>query len=191
MKLSGLKSDKFYITNGTRQGSVLSPLLFSVYLDGLLVRIRNLGLGCHIGGYWFGASGYADDLILLAPCRDVLQRMLQICEIYAADHNLVFSTDPVPSHSKTKCIYFCGRQGKKVRYPEPLKLDGKDLPWVEEAEHLGHVLHQTCSMDKDCQRAKNSYIAKSMDILEDLRFATPVQQLRAVQVYCFDDYSAM
>ena len=191
MKLSGLKSDKFYITNGTRQGSVLSPLLFSVYLDGLLVRIRNLGLGCHIGGYWFGASGYADDLILLAPCRDVLQQMLQICEIYAADHNLVFSTDPVPSQSKTKCIYFCGRQGKKVRYPEPLKLDGKDLPWVEEAEHLGHVLHQTCSMDKDCQRAKNSYIAKSMDILEDLRFATPVQQLRAVQVYCFDDYSAM
>ena len=85
----------------------------------------------------------------------------------------------------------CGCQGKKDRYPESLKLDGKDLAWVEEAEHLGYVLHQTCSLDKHCQRAKNSYIAKSMELIEDLRFATPVQQLRAVQVYCFDDYSAM
>ena len=191
IKLAGLRSNQFPITNGTRQGSVLSPLLFSVYLDDLIAKLRNLSLGCHIGGYWFGACGYADDLILLAPSRDVLQRMLQICEDYALQHNLLFSTDPVPSKSKTKCVYFCGRQGQRVKYPAPLKLDGKDLPWVESADHLGHTLHQLCSMDKDCQRAKNKYIAKSMDIKEDLAFATPEQQLRATQVYCFDAYGAM
>ena len=191
VKLAGLRSDEFSITNGTRQGSVLSPLLFSVYLDDLLVMLRSLGLGCHIGGYWFGACGYADDLILLAPSRDVLQRMITICEGYAEQHNLVFSTDPVPSKSKTKCIYFCGRQGQRVKYPAPLILDGKSLPWVESAEHLGHTLHQLCSMDQDCQRAKNKYISKSMDIREDLWFATPEQQLKAIQVYCCDAYGAM
>ena len=113
---------------------MLSPILFPVYLDDL-----HLQLGCHIGGYWLGGCGYADDLILMAPSRDVLQRMLQVCEAYALEHNLVFSTDPVPSKSKTKCMLFCGRLGR-VKYPAPLQLAGKDLPWVETVEHLGHTL---------------------------------------------------
>ena len=100
-----------------------------------------LQIGCHIGGYWYGALGYADDLILLAPNREVLQRMLEICQSYAEEHNLVFSTDPVPSKSKTKCMIFCGKAGR-VQYPDPVKLDGKDLPWVENADHLGHTLPQ-------------------------------------------------
>ena len=48
---------------------------------------------------------HADDLILLAPNREVLYRMLAICERYGKEHNLVFSTDPVPKLSKTKCMY--------------------------------------------------------------------------------------
>ena len=68
--LAGKRSDSFSIRNGTRQGSVLSPLLFSIYLDDLLKDLRKLGLGCHIGGVWYGACGYADDLFLLAPNRE-------------------------------------------------------------------------------------------------------------------------
>ena len=87
MKLGGLKSSTFRIRNGTRQGSVLSPTLFSIYLDDLLVTLRNLGLGCYIGGLWYGACSYADDLVLLAPNRDILQQMLHVCEQYAIAHN--------------------------------------------------------------------------------------------------------
>ena len=75
VKLSGKRSSSFSITNGTRQGSVLSPILFSVYLDDLLIELRSLQLGCHIGGWCYGACGFADDLILLAANREVLQRV--------------------------------------------------------------------------------------------------------------------
>ena len=34
VKLGGNRSDQFQISNGSRQGSVLSLLLFSIYLDG-------------------------------------------------------------------------------------------------------------------------------------------------------------
>jgi hypothetical protein len=54
---------------------VLSPALFSVYLDDLIKELREQGLGCHIGGWWMGACGFADDLILLAPVRSVLQKI--------------------------------------------------------------------------------------------------------------------
>ena len=50
VKLSDFTSETFGITNGTRQGSVLSPTLFSVYLDELLGKLRQLGVGCHVGG---------------------------------------------------------------------------------------------------------------------------------------------
>ena len=190
VKLGGKKSSTFRITNGTRQGSVLSPILFSVYLDDLLISLRKLQLGCHIGGWWFGALGYADDLILLAPNREVLQSMLLVCQGYAREHNLVFSTDPVPSKSKTKCMYFCGRMGN-VRYPAPVQLEGEDLPWVEHAEHLGHTLHQTVNMDKDCNRARASFIDRSVDVRHQFSFATPDMTLQMIQVLCCDGYGSM
>ena len=190
VKLGGGRSSIFLLSNGTRQGSVLSPILFSVYLDDLLKELRRLQLGCHIGGYWYGALGYADDLILLAPNREVLQRMLTICQSYAEDHNLVFSTDPVPSKSKTKCMIFCGKAGR-VQYPDPVKLDGKDLPWVESADHLGHVLHQETSMDRDSKRARARFIDRTVEIREELFFAKPEQVMKAVQILSTDSYGSM
>ena len=53
------------------------------YIYGLLGDLRGKQLGCAIGGCWVGAMGYADDLILLAPNREVLQNMLNTCESYA------------------------------------------------------------------------------------------------------------
>ena len=102
---SYLEDFSFTITNGTRQGYVLPPVIFSVYLDDLLKELRRLQLGCNLGGCWYGACGIADELIILAPNREVLQRIQDVC----ADQNQVFSTDPVPARSKNKCIYFCGR----------------------------------------------------------------------------------
>ena len=145
VRLGGRNSSTFDISNGTRQGSVLSPYFFGVYLDKLLLRLRELKLGCYIAGMWMGACAFADDIALLAPGRQVLQRMIKECEIYGLETNLVFSTDPMPSKSKTKCMVFHGK--RKIRYPDPVYLDGKALPWVDRVQHLGHTLHESISMD--------------------------------------------
>ena len=68
-------SDVFPIINGTRQGSVLSPTLFSVDMDELLDTLRKLGVGCYVGDVFMGAFGYADDLVLLAPSRQAMHLM--------------------------------------------------------------------------------------------------------------------
>ena len=126
----------------------------------------------------------------MAPNREVLQSMVVICERYGREHNLVISTDPVPAKSKTKCVYFCGRSSK-VKYPDPVQLDGKYLPWVEHADHLGHTLHQMVSMDKDCHRARAKFIDKTVDVREQFSFANPAQVLQMVQVLCTDGYGSM
>ena len=116
--------------------------------------------------------------------------MVSVCERYGKDHNLVFSTDPIPSLSKTKCMFFCGRPGK-VRYPEPVELDGQKLPWVEHADHLGHTLHQVVTMDMDSNRARAKFIQKSVDIREEFSFAHPAQQLQLLELLCCDGYGSM
>ena len=64
-----------------------------------------------------------------------MQRMLKMCEVYAESHNLKFSTNPVPSIYKTKCIYMCGYDDP-VCVPLPLELAGQSLPWVQHGTHL-------------------------------------------------------
>ena len=58
----------FHVSNGVRQGGVLSPMLFAVYIDSLLEMLEASGVGCYSGGCFVGAVCYADDIVLLAPC---------------------------------------------------------------------------------------------------------------------------
>ena len=75
MRWGNAESSQFGIVNGTRQGSVLSPCFFAVYMDELLQKLRDLGVGCHIGDIFFGAAGFADDIILISPSRSGMQQM--------------------------------------------------------------------------------------------------------------------
>lgn len=51
----GCHSDTFKTLNGIRQGGVISPLLFCVYMDVLLLELENTGIGCRIGKHYYGA----------------------------------------------------------------------------------------------------------------------------------------
>ncbi len=39
-------SKQFTVCDRVKQGWVLSPILFAVYIDGLLTRLRESGVGC-------------------------------------------------------------------------------------------------------------------------------------------------
>ena len=130
VKWNSCKSPKFKVTNGVRQGGVLSPRLFSVYVDELLERLKINGAGCHIGHHFIGALGYADDIVLLCPSLSGLKDMIQICEDYAKEHNILFNG------KKSKYLIF-GKYGYNAR----LLLNNEIVPRCDSAEHLGHFLH--------------------------------------------------
>ena len=189
VKWGRARSDLFTIVNGTRQGSVLSPTLFAVYMDEILVKLRSLGVGCYVEEVFMGAMGYADDLVLLAPSRSAMQLMLDACEDFGTRNNLKFSTDNDPSKSKTKSLFMCGK--KKLVRPAPLKLYGFELPWVRTANHLGNELCEDGSMDTDIRQKRAAFIDRSFQVREQFSFANPIEVLRAVNIYCCDHYGGM
>jgi hypothetical protein len=190
IKWGNVKSAQFGISNGTRQGSVLSPALFSIYVQGLLDRLKALGVGCHVGKTFCGAVGWADDFLLTAPSHAAMQLMLDTASSFAAEVGLEFSTDVDPAKSKSKAIYVVGRK-QGVPKPEELQLSGKSLPWVEKGTHLGHQLHESGSMDPDGRMRRGAFIGRCLEVQEAFSFAGPSEVLGAVKLYCADLYGSM
>ena len=77
---------------GVKQGGVLSPILFSLFLDKLLVELRELGIGCHMNGLLTGPFIYTDDITFIAPSCYTLNSMLNVCEEYALSHDILFNS---------------------------------------------------------------------------------------------------
>ena len=103
MRWGSTISQSFQVKNGVRQGAVSSPILFCIYVDKLIKQLRTSTIGCQLNGVYMGIWVYADDIILLAPSRSGLQQMTNICELFADNYNLKFSTNVNVSKSKTKC----------------------------------------------------------------------------------------
>ena len=61
VKWNDILTDKFDVTNGVRQGGVLSPILCSIYVGDLLEKLRNSEVGFHIGYNFVGALGYNEN----------------------------------------------------------------------------------------------------------------------------------
>ena len=73
---NGHTSEKFYISQGVRQGSILSPYLYNLYYDLLLKSLDNCTVGTKLFGQFTGIVMYADDIILLSPTLSGLRYLL-------------------------------------------------------------------------------------------------------------------
>ena len=83
VKWNGIRSRRFSLTNGVKQGAVLSAILYCFYSNGMFSRLRDKKSGCWMFQHYAGIVGYADDNWLLAPSRSALQDMIDTCQEYA------------------------------------------------------------------------------------------------------------
>ena len=75
-----------------RQGGVLSPVLFAIYMDVLIVRLGSCGFGCQLLGTYYGCLMYADDIMLLTHTVSAMRHLLKICDLYADDYDIKFNS---------------------------------------------------------------------------------------------------
>ena len=128
----GFYSEYFSVSNGIKQGSIASPILFCIYLDELLSRLEKKGIGCWIGSVFYGALAYADDLTILCPSAKGLEEMLEICEQFSLEFDVKFNA------SKSVCSVF-NRKCSQCKKPS-IAFNGQPLKWCDNIKHLGNYL---------------------------------------------------
>ena len=81
-------SDSFPVSNGVRQGGILSPLLFNIYTNPMIVKLNQIKSGYCLNGNVINNQCYADDTALFSPSLKGLQLLINCCEEFAS-HNFI------------------------------------------------------------------------------------------------------
>ena len=179
---NGAKSREFSAANGVRQGGVLSPILFNIYFDEMLTRLKRKGIGCKVGIYFLGALAYADDVILLCPSRKGLQEMLDICELFGDEYHVGYNA------TKTKCIKF---SNIAVDEQYCVKLNDVILKWVRSVNHLGNEID--CSLRDKCDvdAKKYTFIGSVNKLLHIFGCLQSHVLVKLFQNYCCSFYGSV
>ena len=84
-------SDFFPVNNGVRQGEMMSPLLFNLYVNDLSVQLPKLPVGCCCCDMVVNHLMYADDIALLAPSGKGMQTIIDAMYAYGNAYDIVFN----------------------------------------------------------------------------------------------------
>ena len=135
VKWGRVVSRPFLVSNGVKQGGVLSPILFIVYLDELIACLRSAGVGCYMGRHFVGAPSYADDLTLLTPTKYSMYTLLKVTSDFAQEYDVKFNA--------AKCqLVVLGPNGP---VDDQISFLDKIIVSQPSATHLGHTIgHNVC-----------------------------------------------
>jgi len=177
-------SDSFRVSNGTRQGSILSPFLFARYIRDLLNALLSERVGCHIDGRVINVLAYADDLVLLAPSWYAMQHLLDVLE--AQSHVVNMSCNV----QKTVCMVVRPKRHDRIVASEfPLLSIGvNSIQFVSEFKYLGHVINSCMSDDDDINREVRSMFTRTNVLIRRFGNCSVSVKLSLFRTYCLNLY---
>lgn len=177
VKWGNALSEYFNVTNGVRQGGILSPHLFNTYIDDLSYALTKSQVGCFINTVCVNHIVYADDTVIIAPTPDSLQILLNICDIFAAEHDMLYNV------KKTKCMCFKPKLFHDIVIPD-IKLNGNAIDFVPSHKYLGYYMSESFTDDKDIVRQMRSIYAKGNSLIHKFKFCSPDVKAQLFKSYC-------
>jgi len=162
---------------GVRQGGVLSPCLFAIFIDGIVHKINALNIGCYYNNVCVSIFMYADDILLLAPTVTGLQLLFNVCEAELADIDMHLNI------KKSMCLRF------GTRYDRPCEnicsAQGEILQWVDECRYLGVYLKSGRLFKCSFHYARSCFFRSFNSIFSKIgRFASEEVILNLVKTKC-------
>ena len=124
----GLRND-FKVTKGLKQGCLLSPILFNLYLNDLVTELKNLKRGIYINGQYIPVLLYADDLVLIGKTSEDIQEMLKTLDSWCKRWGLFVN------ENKTKVIHFRKKNKRQTKFN--FKCGEKSISICDKYKYLG------------------------------------------------------
>ena len=176
-------SDKFHVTNGVRQGSILSPHLFKIYVDDLSIILNSFKIGCSVSDLIINHFMYADDIVLISPSSAGLKRLIDTCQQYGIQNDIKFN-------SQKSAILPVLPDDKKNFITPQFTLNEEIIPIVDNFKYLGHILSSDGKDDLDIQRQRKKIYAQGNSILRKFHMCSVEGKALLFRTYCTSLYTA-
>ena len=174
-------SNVFNVTNGVRQGGILSPKLFNIYIDGLSNILNNSLIGGSLGGKRINHMLYADDLCIVSLSSAGLQKLLSICDEYCASHSITFNV------KKSVCMFFKCSVNKHCDN-STVFLSGNQINFVQEVKYLGVLLNPSMKTSIDVSRQTRKFYAQANMLLRNFRYCSNEVKCSLFKSFCTNMY---
>ena len=160
VRVNGCVSEPFPVSSGVKQGCLLSPTLFNLFINSLIAEIKKLGLGVKCGELLLAILAFADDIALIAESEQELQAMLGA--LYSWCNTWLLQINP----TKSKVVHF--RPKSQNRSSFKFMCGPSSLETVPSYKYLGiwlneHLDYQSCikPLADSGRKALGLLIAKS------------------------------
>ena len=181
VRFNSCRSRGFSISNGVKQGGIISPILFIIYYDELIKMLSCVPYGCKVGGRYVGVLSYADDITLLAPTRNALQNMIHVCERFSNDFLINFNAN------KSLAIVF----GTKADNCKPVSLNGNEIEWKDKVRHLGNVVNERLDDCDDVIAKKGKFLGSVNWFVGHFQHKLPINvYTKLFNTYCTSFYGS-
>lgn len=134
VRLNNNNTDWFKVTSGVKQGDCLSPTLFGMFLNDLAVEIKSINCGVDIENSQISILLYADDIVLIAPDENRLQKQIDCLYKWCRKWRMCVNQD------KTQVVHFRPVRTAITEYT--FKFGDSVLDLVKEYKYLGVVFDE-------------------------------------------------